>query len=224
MKKTVSPDYKKIYTDIIERKYPEKITQCHSILRKQELSALDIIKLNSLLFDAECKETSIANQRHKSYDLFTIQEILEYQKKNMLNNTQVAIHFKLSRNTVAKWRKMVLLTSLSFLFMRTMMFGQVGIGTTTPDPSSILELNVNNLATGNKKGFLGPKVALTSKSDIITIPNPATGFLVFNLGTDVNFTYEGYVFWNGTEWRKLDNSSLATGTIDAINCNYLFIK
>ncbi|GEN69622.1 helix-turn-helix domain-containing protein [Chryseobacterium rhizosphaerae] len=105
MQKLKSPNYKKIYKDIINRKYPDKIKQCHSILCKQELSTLDIIKINSLLFDEESKETTIANQQHKSYDFSTIQEILEYQKKNALNNSQLAIHFKLSRNTVAKWRK-----------------------------------------------------------------------------------------------------------------------
>ncbi|MGG5210332.1 hypothetical protein ACQWU4_15520 [Chryseobacterium sp. MIQD13] len=123
------------------------------------------------------------------------------------------------KNVLFSKRSLHLKLATLSLFTGTTMFSQVGIGTTTPDPSSILELNVNNLATGNKKGFLGPKVALTSKTDIVTIPNPATGLLVFNLGTDSNFNYAGYVFWNGTEWRKLDNSSLATGTIGAINCN-----
>lgn len=45
------------------------------------------------------------SRRHHSYDLASIIDILEYQKKNQLNNIQLANHFKLSRNTVAKWKK-----------------------------------------------------------------------------------------------------------------------
>ncbi|HUH25918.1 MAG TPA: helix-turn-helix domain-containing protein [Flavobacterium sp.] len=46
------------------------------------------------------------NQKYRSYDKATIIEILNYQKKNGLNNTQLANHFKLSRNTVAKWERL----------------------------------------------------------------------------------------------------------------------
>lgn len=97
--------------------------------------------------------------------------------------------------------------------------GSVGIGTTAPDASAILHLDVNALATGSKKGFLGPKVALTSNTDQTTIPSPAVGLLVYNLGTHADFTYEGYVFWGGAEWRSVDNSSLREGTIGSITCN-----
>lgn len=44
------------------------------------------------------------NQKYRSYDKATIIEILNYQKKNSLNNTQLSNHFKLSRNTVTKWK------------------------------------------------------------------------------------------------------------------------
>lgn len=97
--------------------------------------------------------------------------------------------------------------------------GSVAIGTISPDPSAILELNVNGLVSGSKKGFLAPQVALTSRTDNTTIPTPATGLMVYNLGTAPTFTYSGYVFWNGTEWRTLDNTSLAEGVIGAITCN-----
>ncbi|KAB1229503.1 helix-turn-helix domain-containing protein [Chryseobacterium viscerum] len=107
MKRTESPDYRRIYNDIIKEKYPEKKELCKSILEKKELSFLDIIKLNSLLFEEKNKERSVANQRHKSYNISTIREILDYQRKNKLNNTQLAIHFKLSRNSIAKWNKLL---------------------------------------------------------------------------------------------------------------------
>ncbi|WP_223609266.1 helix-turn-helix domain-containing protein [Chryseobacterium sp. OSA05B] len=102
--KNSSPDYKRIYTDIINEKLPEKREACQNILNKKELSVLDILKLNALLFNT--KENSKSNQQLRSYDENTIGEILEYQKKNNLSNTQVASHFKLSRNTITKWKKL----------------------------------------------------------------------------------------------------------------------
>ncbi|MDQ1098559.1 MULTISPECIES: hypothetical protein [Chryseobacterium] len=96
--------------------------------------------------------------------------------------------------------------------------GSVGIGTNLPDSSAILDVSVDGLEGGNKKGFLGPKAALSSQTDQVTIPSPATGLLVYNQGTG-GLTYNGYVFWNGSEWRTLSNASLAPGTIGAITCN-----
>ncbi|WP_139785341.1 hypothetical protein [Chryseobacterium phocaeense] len=96
--------------------------------------------------------------------------------------------------------------------------GSVGIGTNQPDASAILDVNVDGLPSGTKKGFLGPKAALSSQTDQVTIPSPATGLLVYNLGTG-GLTYNGYVFWNGTEWRTFNNGSLAPGTLGSITCN-----
>ncbi|MBL1220612.1 helix-turn-helix domain-containing protein [Chryseobacterium sp. L7] len=118
MRRLGSPDYKRIYNDIVREKYPEKKELCKSILEKKELSFLDIIKLNSLLFGEKNKERSVANQRHKSYDISTIREILDYQKKNRLNNTQLAIHFKLSRNTIARWKRLLSSNNLNVAAMR----------------------------------------------------------------------------------------------------------
>lgn len=106
MKKT--PDYNRIYTDIIARKYPQKKKLCEPLLSKGELSFLDVIHINKLIFYTMDKEAGDFNQKHRSYNRLAILEILEYQKKNRLNNVQLANHFKLSRNTVAKWKKMFL--------------------------------------------------------------------------------------------------------------------
>lgn len=90
--------------------------------------------------------------------------------------------------------------------------GSVGIGTIAPDASAILEVKASN------KGFLGPRVALTSITDKVTIANPANGLLVYNTGTG-SLDYVGYVFWNGSEWRALNNGSLALGSVGSITCN-----
>ncbi|MCW3162412.1 helix-turn-helix domain-containing protein [Chryseobacterium oryctis] len=102
------PDYRRIYNDIIIKKHPDKKEKCQSFLLKKQLSALDIIKLNSLIFDSGDRECIAFNQKNKAYNRSAIQEILEYQIKNKLNNTQLASHFKLSRNTIAKWKKMIM--------------------------------------------------------------------------------------------------------------------
>lgn len=103
--KDSTPNYIKIYSDIIKIKFPEKEQECNNILyKKNNLSLLDVIKLNSIIFGSP-KNLTKDNQRHKSYKKEDILQILMYQKRNKLNNKQVATHFKLSRNTIAKWRK-----------------------------------------------------------------------------------------------------------------------
>lgn len=90
---------------------------------------------------------------------------------------------------------------------------QVTIGSNTPPHSSaVLELSSSN------KGFLGPKVDLESQTDQTTITSPATGLIAFNLGNN-GLNYEGYVFWDGDEWRAFNNNSLSEGSIGAITCN-----
>lgn len=73
---------------------------------------------------------------------------------------------------------------------------QTGIGTTTPDASAKLDVSATN------KGFLPPRVTLTSYNDNGTIPNPATGLLVYNTGTNVGLA-AGYYFWNGNAWATI---------------------
>lgn len=103
-KKILRPDYNRIYNDLIDNKYPEKKMEFKSMLEKKILSTLDIIKLNQRIFGKE--EYSILNQKHRSYDKKAILEILDYQKKNNLNNKQLALKFNMSRNTIGKWKKL----------------------------------------------------------------------------------------------------------------------
>ncbi|WP_347218911.1 helix-turn-helix domain-containing protein [Chryseobacterium sp.] len=105
MEKYKQPDFKQIYKDIITSKYPDKQDLCEYLLSKNELLALDILKLNTIIFGASEKYSS----QYRSYKKTDILKILHYQKENMLNNTQLALHFKLSRNTIAKWRKIFLI-------------------------------------------------------------------------------------------------------------------
>lgn len=56
----------------------------------------------------------------------------------------------------------------------------VGIGTTAPNTSAILDISSTN------KGVLIPKVALTSSTDQIAIASPALGLFVYNTTTNAN--------------------------------------
>ncbi|MGG5207419.1 helix-turn-helix domain-containing protein [Chryseobacterium sp. MIQD13] len=100
-----TPNYKKIYIDILDKNYPHKISVCQTILNKKMLSTLDIITLNKIIFGEKDRESVTFNQRHRSYCERTIIEVLEYQKEYNLNNTQIALKFKMSRNSLAKWKK-----------------------------------------------------------------------------------------------------------------------
>ena len=97
------PNYKNIYLDIISKKFPSKTDTYEKILIKKILSNYDVIVLNKELFPNAKNQTE--NQKLKSYTKETILKILDYQKAKKLNVTELARHFSISRNTIAKWRK-----------------------------------------------------------------------------------------------------------------------
>ncbi len=72
---------------------------------------------------------------------------------------------------------------------------QTGIGTNTPNTSAKLDVFSDN------KGFLPPRVSLSSVSDQTTIPSPATGLLVYCKG-DAGLS-AGYYYWNGNAWATI---------------------
>lgn len=102
------PDYKKIFDDIIKKKCPEREEEFKYYFLKNQFSIMDVITLTSKIFKLNDKDTLDFNQKHRSYDYRTILKMLEYQQKERLNNTQLANHFNLSRNTVSKWRRLYL--------------------------------------------------------------------------------------------------------------------
>lgn len=107
VQKVKRPHYKKIYTDILDKKFPHKKEDCKILLSKETLSVWDIIMLNQKIFGTS-KDAEYFNQKHRSYRYSDILEILNYQKKNKLNNSQLGYHFKISRNSIAKWKKILI--------------------------------------------------------------------------------------------------------------------
>lgn len=99
------PDYKQIYTDILEEKFPEKLTDHHIRYQLEALySAIDVLKFNQLIFGEPDYTTGINNQQLRSYDKESVLKILRYQQKNKLTNLQLSSHYKISRNTIAWWK------------------------------------------------------------------------------------------------------------------------
>jgi hypothetical protein len=89
--------------------------------------------------------------------------------------------------------------TIILLLLASYSFAQTGIGTATPHASAKLHVSATD------KGFLPPRVTLTAVTDATTIPSPAEGLLVYNLGS-VGLQ-AGYYYWNGANW-----ATIATGT------------
>ncbi|NQY28399.1 MAG: hypothetical protein HRT69_02900 [Flavobacteriaceae bacterium] len=101
-------------------------------------------------------------------------------------------------------RKVMLMV---FLILCVKANAQVGIGTTTPDASSILEIQ------SNIGGILIPRMSEAQK---LAIVSPATGLLVYE--TD---TAPGFWYYNGTVWTTFGGVDLdwtISGT-DMYNAN-----
>ncbi|SEH32496.1 hypothetical protein [Chryseobacterium culicis] len=98
---------------------------------------------------------------------------------------------------------------IALVFLSVKLNSQVGINTTSLDPSSILDVYSTN------KGFLAPRINLTSITMKIGSANNATGLLIYNNGSTLP---TGYYFWNGTEWRNVDNSTAVSPAFMSLNC------
>lgn len=101
-----APDYRKIYTDMIEMKYLDKREKCETVLTKPKLSVIDILELEKRIFGNNHIQDDKENGKFRAYDNESILQILNYQKKNKMTNTDISIFFKVSRNSIAKWKKL----------------------------------------------------------------------------------------------------------------------
>ncbi len=101
-----------------------------------------------------------------------------------------------------------------FLCNCVLLAAQTGIGTTTPHASAKLEVSATN------KGFLPPRVTLTSATDATTIASPAEGLLVYNLGS-VGLQ-AGYYYWNSANWTTIATASLSGDNVLSANLVKLY--
>jgi hypothetical protein len=91
------------------------------------------------------------------------------------------------------------ITLVTGLLVQLLVAQGVGIGTSTPHPSAILELS------STTKGLLIPRLTEAERQ---ALPDPATGLLIFNTTTgELNF-------YNGSSWRRIPSNavSAASGT------------
>lgn len=93
------------------------------------------------------------------------------------------------------------------LLLPVAVFSQVGIGTTTPNTSSLLDI------TDTSKGLLIPRMTQAQRNAITT---PATGLIIYQTNNS-----PGFYYFNGTIWVSLANSGWSTtgnaGTTPAAN-------
>ena len=82
----------------------------------------------------------------------------------------------------------------------------VGIGTTNPEATAILDL------TSTDKGLLIPRVSLVDVTNAtVPINNPATGLLVWNTNATVTGgSGAGFYFYNGSKWDILNLDDIST--------------
>lgn len=94
--------------------------------------------------------------------------------------------------------------------------GRVGIGTSSPDASAALEVSSAN------KGFLAPRVALQSATDKVTIPNPATGLMVYNTNNGTNVDANYLYWWDGAKWVRPITDMQTVGTTPPQVISWIF--
>ncbi|MDH6253735.1 hypothetical protein M2347_003462 [Chryseobacterium sp. H1D6B] len=85
-----------------------------------------------------------------------------------------------------------------FLMLENNLQAQVGINTTTPNPSSVMDMVSTN------KGLLIPRIGLTGTADSTAVPSPANSLIVYNTAKTGDVT-PGYYYWSASasRWTKI---------------------
>lgn len=90
-------------------------------------------------------------------------------------------------------------TLASILIASLSIAQNVSISPTGNAPDNSAALDIRDYTN---KGLLIPRIALTSNTDVTTIPSPALSLLVYNTGTG-GLTPAGYYYWDGSKWVRL---------------------
>lgn len=84
-----------------------------------------------------------------------------------------------------------------------------------PHNSAMLDVDVSALPANNKKGMLIPRVALTSNTDVTTIPSPTTSLVVYNTNASMtNGNGEGFYYWDASagKWMYMATAQNGPGS------------
>ncbi len=74
---------------------------------------------------------------------------------------------------------------------------QIGIGTTSPDNSAVLDIFAN---PATPRGLLIPRLTTSERTGITS---PAAGLLIYNKDTDV------FQYWDGTQWLDISSGAVS---------------
>ncbi len=95
--------------------------------------------------------------------------------------------------------KNLLTTICLFLSLGTIAQVKIGNNPGTINTNSLLEMETTD------KGFLPPRVALNSLSSVSPLSGTVpAGMLVYSTGGTLS---NGFYYWDGTEWKKIDNGN-----------------
>ncbi|WP_232735079.1 hypothetical protein [Olleya sp. Bg11-27] len=97
-----------------------------------------------------------------------------------------------------------IIVCIAFFNLNNTAFSQVGIGTTTPDASAVLDISSTD------KGMLAPRVTSVER---IAIVSPADGLLVYDTTESAFYYYEVSV-WKRMDSEKRDNHKLIKSAAD----------
>nr|WP_314498648.1 hypothetical protein [uncultured Chryseobacterium sp.] len=98
------------------------------------------------------------------------------------------------------------LSFIVLLFICQIGIAQVGINTTTPNQDAVLDI------TSSNKGFLPPRLALTSTSHASPLNQHVAGMVVYNTAIQ-NGLSEGLYLNDGTKWEILNVVSETEGSV-----------
>lgn len=106
------------------------------------------------------------------------------------------------------------------ILTNTHSFSQVGIGTTTPNPSAALDI------TSATRGLLLPRVELTNTTLSTPLTSHVAGMTVYNIAPAINDVTPGLYYNDGTKWISIDQTqnndwSLTGNSGTAIGTNFL---
>ncbi|MEY5049811.1 MAG: hypothetical protein RLZZ175_3170 [Bacteroidota bacterium] len=100
-------------------------------------------------------------------------------------------------------KQLLILATLCISYFAT---AQVGVGTTTPHASAVLDV------TSTTQGFLPPRMTQAQRD---AIASPASGLMVWCTNCGASGEFQGY---NGTTWVNLTGGTATGATISSITC------
>ncbi|GIV30017.1 MAG: hypothetical protein KatS3mg028_1083 [Bacteroidia bacterium] len=84
-----------------------------------------------------------------------------------------------------------------------------------PNNSALLDVDAAGLPSNNKKGLLIPRVALSSNTDVTTIPSPANSLVVYNTNAAMtNGNGVGFYYWDASanKWMYMATAQNGPGS------------